>query len=69
MATTAERIFELVQTMPEREAAEVLDFAEFLRQKAEDAEDLADAQAALGRLERGEETTVSWAAIKAEHGL
>lgn len=69
MATTAERIIDLIHDLPEKEAAEVLDFAEFLKGKAEAASDLAEAQAALSRLDRGEETTIPWAAIKAEHGL
>jgi hypothetical protein len=55
--------------LPEKDAAEVLDFAELLKGKAEAASDLAEAQAALSRLDRGEETTIPWAAIKAEHGL
>jgi predicted DNA-binding protein len=35
----------------------------------EEQEDSADAQAMLAKVERGEEKTVSWKAIKAEHGL
>lgn len=72
MTTTAEIIFELVREMPERQAAEVLDFAEFIKTKSkrrEDSEDLADAQEILRQLKRGEETTIPWKAIKDEHGL
>lgn len=32
--STAEKIYELVKTMPETQISEVLDFAEFLKQKA-----------------------------------
>lgn len=31
----AERVYETVKTLPEQQAAEVLDFAEFLKSKAE----------------------------------
>lgn len=35
----------------------------------EDREDLDDAREALARLEHGKEHTISWDAVKAEHGL
>lgn len=68
---TLERLIDLVQQLPEDQASEVLDFAEFihLKQKAEDEEDLADAKATLQRIEDGTESTVSWDSVKASHGL
>lgn len=69
--TTIERIIDLVKQLPEDQASEVLDFAEFIRMKhqAEDAEDLADAKAVLERIQAGTESTVTWDSVKAGYGL
>lgn len=40
-----------------------------LLDRLEDREDLHDAREATLRLSRGEEKTIPWEAIKAEHGL
>ena len=68
---TLERIIDLVKQLPDDQASEVLDFAEFIRMKhqAEDAEDLADAQAVLDRIEAGTESVISWDSVKAGYGL
>ena len=57
--------------MPEEEAREVLDFAEFLQVKRhrENEEELAEAKDVLRRIEQGEEETVPWEEVKAEYGL
>lgn len=49
----------------------LLPIAEYraLIERIEDLEDLDDARDALARIERGEEETIPWEAIKAEHGL
>lgn len=49
----------------------VLSLAEYeaLIGRLEDLEDLEDARAALARIERGEEETIPWEVVKAEHGL
>lgn len=49
----------------------VLPLAEYeaLLATLEDLEDLDDARAILARVERGEDETVSWEAVRAEHGL
>ncbi len=65
---TAERILEAVRDLPEEEALEVLDFAEFLktRRQREDQEDIKEAGEVLQRIEQGEEKTVSWDDVKIE---
>ncbi|MDD5037080.1 MAG: hypothetical protein PHE55_20325 [Methylococcaceae bacterium] len=40
-----------------------------VRDYLEDQADIREAEAALARIERGEETPIPWKAIKAEHGL
>ncbi|WP_235044564.1 hypothetical protein [Methylohalobius crimeensis] len=40
-----------------------------LMERLEDLEDAVEAKAVLKRIEQGEEETVSWESIKAEHGL
>ena len=57
--------------MPEEEAREVLDFAEFLQVKRhrENEEEIAEAKVVLRRIEQGEEETVPWEEVKAEYGL
>ncbi|NEX23410.1 hypothetical protein G3480_24470 [Thiorhodococcus mannitoliphagus] len=40
-----------------------------LIERLEDLEDLEDAREVLARIERGEEETVPWEVVKAEHGL
>jgi predicted DNA-binding protein len=49
----------------------LLPIAEYtaLIERIEDLEDLDDAREALSRIERGEQETIPWEAIKAEHGL
>ncbi len=42
---------------------------EALMERLEDLEDLADAREALARVDRGEEDTIPWKAVKAEHDL
>lgn len=42
---------------------------EALIERLEDLEDLEDAREVLARIERGEEQTIPWEAVKAEHGL
>lgn len=42
---------------------------EALAEYLQDLEDAREAEAALERIERGDETTIPWEAIKAEHGL
>ena len=42
---------------------------EALMRRLEDVEDLEDAREVLARIDRGEEETVSWEAVKAEHDL
>ena len=42
---------------------------EALMERLEDLEDLEDAREALARIERGEEETIPWETVKAEHGL
>lgn len=75
MATTTEKILELVRNMSEQQVAEVLDFAEFLQAKntpgeaSEDSQDLAEALDTKARLDRGEETVIPWEAVKTSHGL
>ena len=68
---TAERILEAVRDLPEEEALEVLDFAEFLkaRRQREDQEDIKEAGEVLQRIEQGEEKTMPWDDVKAEYGL
>lgn len=39
MSIIAEKVFEAVKTLPEQQAAEVLDFVEFLKSKAEKGRD------------------------------
>ena len=39
MSIIAEKVFEAVKTLPEQQAAEVLDFVEFLKAKAEQQRD------------------------------
>jgi len=41
MTTLAERIFETVKTLPDQQAAEVLDFAAFLQTKTQQVEEQA----------------------------
>ena len=68
---TAERILKTVRGLPEEEALEVLDFAEFLkaRRRREDQEDVSSARDVLKRIERGEEEVVPWDNVKSEYGL
>ncbi|BCX81290.1 hypothetical protein MIT9_P0868 [Methylomarinovum caldicuralii] len=68
---TARRILEAVKDLPEEEALEVLDFAEFLkaRQRQERQEDIEEAGELLRRVEQGEEETIPWDDVKAEYGL
>ncbi|ESQ16729.1 MAG TPA: hypothetical protein DDY14_08860 [Chromatiaceae bacterium] len=49
----------------------LLPIAEYtaLIERIEVLEDLNDAREALARIERGEEETIPWEAVKAEHGL
>jgi predicted DNA-binding protein len=49
----------------------LLPIAEYtaLIERIEDLEDLDDAREALARVERGEEQTIPWETVKAEHGL
>lgn len=42
---------------------------EALIERLEDLEDLEEAREALARIERGEEDTIPWEVVKAEHGL
>lgn len=42
---------------------------EALIERLEDLEDLEDAREALAQIERGDEETIPWEAVKAEHGL
>ena len=42
---------------------------ETLMERLEDLEDLADGREVLARIDRGEERTISWEEVKAEHGL
>lgn len=42
---------------------------EALMERLEDLEDLADAREVLVRVDRGEEDTIPWEAVKTEHGL
>lgn len=42
---------------------------EELLERLEDLEDLDDARAVLAGLARGEEDTIPWEVVKAEHGL
>ena len=69
--TTVEQIIDLVRQLPEDQASEILDFAEYIaiKHQAEEAEDLADAKAVLERIEAGTESTVSWDNVKADYGL
>jgi len=68
---TFEQIIDLVKQLPEDQASEILDFAEYIAMKhqAEEAADLADATAILERIETGTESTVSWDSVKADYGL
>jgi len=49
----------------------ILPIAEYeaLVERLEDLEDLEDAREVLSQVERGEEDTIPWEAVKAEHGL
>lgn len=49
----------------------VLPIAEYeaLIERLEDLEDLEDAREALSQIERSDEETIPWEAVKAEHGL
>ena len=40
-----------------------------LLERLEDLEDLAEAREVLERIDRGQEETMPWEAVKAEHGL
>jgi len=42
---------------------------EALAEYLQDLEDAREAEAVMDRIERGEETTIPWETIKAEHGL
>jgi hypothetical protein len=50
MATIAEKVFDLLQDMPEKEAGEVLDFTEFLRQRRQGAKDDTALESLIGCL-------------------
>ncbi|MBK1704266.1 hypothetical protein [Halochromatium glycolicum] len=49
----------------------VLPIAEYeaLIERLEDLEDLQEAREALAQIEQGDEDTIPWEAVKAEHGL
>jgi hypothetical protein len=54
--TTADRIYELINTLPPDQAKEVLDFAEFLQQKSVQ-------KSQLPRIEQTNDITKTWEAI------
>ena len=74
MTALERRILDALRHLPPERTDEVLDFVEFLRLRhdqdaREDEADLAEAREILDRVKEGQEETIPWAQVKAEHGL
>ena len=74
MTALEQRILDALRHLPPERTDEVSDFVEFLRQRhdqdaRDDEDDLIGAREVLARVKQGQEETIPWTQVKAEHGL